>query len=232
VNGSLPAAGDGGVVPLSRRHLRRTATVAEIKQAARQLVIDGGPGAISLRAISRALGMSPAALYRYFPSLEALVTDVRGDLYDEIRETVAAERDRYTDPREQLLAMARSFRTWSLAHPAEFALVFGNPIPGVQEEEECPTPDHPGAKFGAVFMGPFVQVWRDKGEPVPEGVLGQFVEIHGDLLPPGAAWDYLASWTRVYGLVAMEVFGHMRWALPDMEMLFESELRRGMRDLS
>lgn len=230
---TTPTTGRGVAGPPSRRDQRRTATVAEIKLAARQLVIDGGPGAISLRAISRALGLSPAALYRYFPSLEALVADVRGDVYDEIRETVAGERNRYAEPREQLIAMARSFRSWSLANPAEFALVFGNPIPGVQEAEGCPSPDHPGARFGAVFMVPFVRVWRDKGEPVPAGVLDAFVEVHGDLLPPGAAWDYLASWTRLYGLVAMEVFGHLRWAMPEhMEALFESELARVVRDLT
>jgi hypothetical protein len=43
---------------------------------------------------------------------------------------------------------------------------------------------------------------------------------------------YLSSWTRLYGLVAMEVFGHMRWAMSDGRPLFETELANFVRQLS
>src|SRR4051812_11021362 len=74
----------------SRRERQRSATVHEIRRAARRLLTERGPHAISLRVIARELGMSAAALYRYFPSLEALVADVCADVYDELRDTVAA----------------------------------------------------------------------------------------------------------------------------------------------
>jgi hypothetical protein len=35
---------------------------------------------------------------------------------------------------------------------------------------------------------------------------------------------YLSGWTRLYGIVAMEVFGHLRWAVSDVEPLFEGEI--------
>src|SRR5215475_4645 len=78
----------------TRRERLREGTVADIKRTARELLVYGGPSAISLRAIARTLGMSAAALYRYFPSLEALVMELAGDLYDELRKAVtAAARD-------------------------------------------------------------------------------------------------------------------------------------------
>ncbi len=55
-----------GLVPIttpSRRERLRTATLNEIKQAARQLLVQGGPAAISLRAIARDMGLTAAALY-------------------------------------------------------------------------------------------------------------------------------------------------------------------------
>ena len=37
---------------------------------------------------------------------------------------------------------------------------------------------------------------------------------------------FLACWSWLYGAVAMEVFGQLRWALTDASALFESELVR------
>src|SRR2546429_9816916 len=68
----------------TRRERHRNATLKEIKQVARRLVVDSGPTAISLRAIARELGMSAAALYRYFPSLEAPGADDASECFDEL----------------------------------------------------------------------------------------------------------------------------------------------------
>jgi hypothetical protein len=36
---------------------------------------------------------------------------------------------------------------------------------------------------------------------------------------------FMSCWIRIYGLVCMEVFGHLRFALTDAEPMFETELR-------
>ena len=81
--------------------------------------------------------MTAPAIYRYFPSLDALVHELTEDLYDELREAIETARDTAAadDPTAQLTAMARAFRRWSMAHPTEFELMFGNPVPGVAEFE-------------------------------------------------------------------------------------------------
>jgi AcrR family transcriptional regulator len=233
----------------SRRRRLREATVADIKRTARELLVYGGPSAISLRAIARTLGMSAAALYRYFPSLEALVVELAGDLYDELRAAVTAAAQTAPegagggamgggDAAARLVAMARAFRAWSRAHPAEFALMFGNPVPGVAElEDDCLSPDHPGARLGAAFLEPFVALWRSGVAPRrPYVDLGTstapLLGVHGESLPPGALAAFLAAWTRLYGLVAIEVFGHLRWAVTDVAPLFEAELAAFLRELA
>ena len=101
-----------------------------------------GPTSISLRAIARELGMSAAALYRYFPSLEALVAEVCADVYDELRAAVTAAGRDEPSAAGQLMAMARGFRRWSIGHPQEFGLLFGTPVPGVAEMEDgCESAD-------------------------------------------------------------------------------------------
>jgi AcrR family transcriptional regulator len=223
----------------TRRERQRTATLNEIKQTARRLLTEHGPNAISLRAIARELGMSAAALYRYFPSLEALVADVCTDVYDELRDAVDAAGATAEGAGGKLIAMAYGFRQWSIAHPQEFALLFGAPVPGVAElEDECESPDHPGARLGAVFLGPFAQLWTELERPAGAGddalreQLAPAYVAHGDALPPAAMLTFLGGWTRLYGLVALEVFGHLRWAVTDVEPLFEAELAAFIRELA
>lgn len=223
----------------TRRERHRAATSCEIKQTARRLVVTNGPSAISLRAIARELGMSAAALYRYFPSLEALVAEVCADVYDDLRAAVTAAGQPETSAAAQLIAMARGFRRWSIGHPQEFALLFGTPVPGVAEmEEECESPDHPGARFGAVFMEPLARLWAELDIPpspddeVLRRRLAPMYAAHGDGLPPAAMYTLLLGWTRLYGVVALEVFGHLRWATDDVEPFFEAELAAFIQQLA
>jgi AcrR family transcriptional regulator len=218
----------------SRRERLRTATVAEIKDGARRLLVTGGVEAISLRAIARDMGMTAPAIYRYFPSLEALVAALAGDLYDELRVRLEAARDDAgAEPIDQLLAMSRAFRAWSVAHPAEFGLIFGARVPGLDAfVDDCVDPDHPGARFGAVFVQPVIDLWHRSPFPTPPAELlrqhlgGRLEPLrlsHGEV-PIEVAYAFLSGWTRLYGLVAMEVFGQLTWAVTEAEALFELEL--------
>ncbi|WP_431975685.1 TetR/AcrR family transcriptional regulator [Micromonospora haikouensis] len=219
--------------PTRRERLRAT-TLSEIKDGARRLLVTGGVEAISLRAIARDMGMTAPAIYRYFPNLEALVGALAGDLYDELRGIVEAARDAAGgEPVDQLTAMCRAMRHWAVAHPAEFSLIFGNPVPGLAAfTDACADAERPGARFGAVFLVPFLALTRDAALPGPPAdVLHQqlgchlapLTAKHGEL-PIEVAYAFLSAWTRLYGLVAMEVFGHLAWAVDSPEALFETEL--------
>jgi hypothetical protein len=43
---------------------------------------------------------------------------------------------------------------------------------------------------------------------------------------------FVAAWTRLYGIVAMEVFGHLAWAMTDVEPMFELEMARTLAQLA
>src|SRR3954447_17743823 len=78
----------------SRRDRLRAATVDEIKQAARTLLVREGQQAVTLRAIARDMGLTAPALYRYYPSLERLLGGLIADLYHELSDALEAARDR------------------------------------------------------------------------------------------------------------------------------------------
>src|SRR5438445_654160 len=81
----------------------------------------------------------------------------------------------------------------------------------------------------AVFVEPFAELWlASPAAQRPGPDLGDWGapmrELYGDRLPDAALYVFLIAWTRMYGLIAMEVFGHMHWAVTDVEPLFEAEM--------
>ena len=219
----------------SRRDRQRAATLAEIKTAARRLLVSGGVGAVGLRPVARELGLTPPALYRYFPSHEALVTALIADLYDELTAALMALQDNDADPDlgARLYLLANGLRDWALTHPAEFGLLFGTAIPDPDAVGHEDTPGHQAAmRFAAVFKELVAQVWHSKPFPHPsEQDLGPVLVAqltrkseYFDGMPPGAIYLALNYWTRLYGLICMEVFGQLHWALEDAGAYFEAQL--------
>jgi AcrR family transcriptional regulator len=226
--------------PLSRRDRARADTVREIKQTARRLLVEHGVDGLALRAVARDMGMTAPALYRYFTSREDLVTNVVADLYDELTDVLEAARDAAepATPGLQLLEVSRTFRSWAITHQAEFGLLFGRAGLGVLPEDAHTYGERPdqraGARFGGVFAELVARVYLGQGFPVPAdddldpALQEQLKEWCTKLpvpLPLGVMHVFLGCWIRLYGLVCMEIFGHLRFALNDAEPMFESELQ-------
>ncbi len=232
--------------PSTRRERQRAATTQEIKQVARRLLVTDGAQALSLRAIARDMGLTAPALYRYFDGHEALVGALVGDVYDELCDVMSAAQgvlppesagvdpeQRAHDAGLRLMLAASAFRTWSVGHPAEFGLVFGTPIPGVDLNDDDSPACQGGRRFGLVFAALFLQLWAARPFPVPDvreldaRLVPQIEEYRDRLgidLPVPVVWIFLSCWARLYGLVTMEVFGHLTFALSDAEPAFMTEL--------
>ena len=226
----------------TRRARHRAATVTEIKAVARRLLVDQGAAALSLRAIAREMGVTAPALYRYFDGHEALVEALAADFYNELSDameaaTSASSGDKSQEPTHavahRLMAAANAFRTWSVSHPAEFSLIFGTPIPGVGLYDEESPACMAGQRFGLVFAALFLELWAARPFAVPElseldprllPQLDDYRQRLGVDLPIAVVYVFLSCWARIYGLVTMEVFGHLTFALADAEPAFATEL--------
>jgi len=237
------AAAEPGAAAPSRRDRLRAATIEEIIYTARQLLVQSGPEAVSLRAIARDMGMTAPGLYRYFGSHEELLrhvcasifTELSEDIHRAIQAAVAAapgdgapeqERARLT---LKMVAACREFRRWALNHKAEFGLLFGIPLPGLNDgrydiADEC------ALAFAGTFFALFLELWRKAQFPVPATAdidpglreqLSRYRDALGSDIPVGAVLTFLRCWTVLYGAVSMEVFGHMSFALEDAAPMFE-----------
>ena len=226
----------------SRRDRVRAATIEEIKDTARQLLVEQGPDAVSLRAIGRAMGMTAPAIYRYFGSREDLLQHVVGDIFTEIAADIHASIVRAAeasggDMTAKMIAACRAFRSWALAHQREFGLLFGTPLPGLESLHDGPEGSDVVAecadKFSLEFLTLFFELWSKHPFPVPADdeidpdLLVQLVRYRDALgadLPAGAVLTFLRCWVRLYGMVSLEVFGHLHFALDDASALFDYTL--------
>lgn len=218
---------------LSRRDRVRAETTAEIKQTARQILVQQGPEAVTLRAIARDMGMTAPALYRYFGSHEDLIRHVVGDIFTEIGAGIGAAIDAAgTGMTEKMIAACREFRRWGLGHKAEFGLLFGTPLPTLEAAHDDVVAECAG-KFSGVFFSLFYELWRKHPFPIPgddeidpglREQLARYQEALGVDLPLGAGLTFLRCWVRLYGMVSLEVFGHLHFALEDAAPMFEITL--------
>jgi AcrR family transcriptional regulator len=216
-----------------RRERLRRATVEEIKAVARAQMAAEGTAAVTLRAIAREMGMTASALYRYFGSREQLVTALITDAYHALADAMQAAVDAVPagGHRDRMLAAFRAFRSWALEHPTEFALIFGSPIPGyVAPEETRPA----GLRYTDLLSRLLADAHADGAldparidlplSPTLRRQVEAFQRRRGgaDLPAPVLAFG-LSAWTRLHGLVTLEVFGHLEPAIGDGAALFDQE---------
>jgi AcrR family transcriptional regulator len=231
----------------SRRDRLRAATTAEIIQTARRLLVESGPQAVSLRAIAREMGMTAPGLYRYFDSHEELIRHVVADIFTGLHGTIkdaihavvspppdadAAERSAHMAAKT--VAACRAFRAWALDNPGEFGMIFGVPLPGYAEISRNDIAEACAQEFAATFYGLFVELWQAVRFPVPgedeidpslrAQLEEHYSQMHDAGLPAGAHLVFLRCWSLLYGAVAIEVFGHLNFALTDASPLFEYTL--------
>src|ERR1700743_2133251 len=132
------------------RERARAELTREIKEEARRQLVATGADGLSLRAVARELGMVSSALYRYFPSRDDLLTALIIDAYDalgEVAETAIAATAR---PRARWPAARHAIRGWALAHPHEYALIYGSPVPGYRAPQATVGP---ASRVPLAFMG-------------------------------------------------------------------------------
>lgn len=206
----------------------RAELTREIADVARRHLATDGAAALSLRAVARELGMASSAVYRYFPSRDDLLTTLIVDAYDAIGE--AAERADAAcapdDLRGRWRAVCRAAREWALAHPHEYALVYGSPVPGYAAPE---TTIGPASRVGEVLCG-IVARGVEQGVVEP-GTGGVDATLHPGITArmglPGRSDGSLAArailaWTTLFGLIGFELFGHTDNVVDDHAGYFDA----------
>jgi AcrR family transcriptional regulator len=221
----------GGTTPGVRARARVEVTAAIKDEARRQLAAEGA-AKLSLRAVARELGMVSSALYRYFPSRDDLLTALIIDAYDSLGESAetahAAVAD--ADPVRRWVAVCEGVRAWALAHPHEYALIYGSPVPGYSAPR---TTVQAAARVGLLLIG-IVRDAQGGGlrpvePPLPPELRSEAERMAADLapdLPPETVTVLVAAWAQLYGLVGFEVFGQFNRVVEERAPFFRHAVTR------
>lgn len=203
----------------------RIEVTAAIKDEARRQLAAEGAARLSLRAVARELGMVSSALYRYFPSRDELLTALIIDAYDSLGAAAEAADAEAGDiaPARRWVAVCEAVRRWALAHPHEYALIYGSPVPGYSAPE---TTVPAAARVGLLLIGIVRDAYRQRGvarTPVPAELESEARRMAADLapdLPAEVVTAMVAAWAQLYGLVGFELFGQFNKVVDNREAFF------------
>ncbi|MEU8686598.1 TetR/AcrR family transcriptional regulator [Streptomyces sp. NPDC048611] len=200
------------------RERYRAQVRAEITKRAWEQIATAGASALSLNAIAKQMGMSGPALYRYFASRDDLITELVREAYRSLAETLRAAAASGAD----LAGLAHALRDWALTDPQRYFLVYGTPIPGY----------HAPADITAISSEIMTTLLDACAALAPDSATSPFaayLEDHRDWAAdhpaaPEALHRFLTFWTRLHGVLSLELAGHFTGMHLDPARLFGAEL--------
>ncbi|MFE1882077.1 TetR/AcrR family transcriptional regulator [Streptomyces diastatochromogenes] len=203
----------------SPRERYRSQVRAEIKARAWEQIATAGASGLSLNAIAKELGMSGPALYRYFGGRDDLITELVRDAYRSLADTFRAAADAGSG----LPGLARALRRWALEDPQRYFLVYGTPVPGYQAPDDT-------TDIAREIMAALLDVCaaEEPGTASPDALETHLADHHqwaGDHpAPPSVLRRALAVWTRLHGVLSLELAGQFTGMGFDPELLFTAEV--------
>lgn len=152
--------------------------------------------------------MVSSAIYRYFPSRDAVLTALIVETYGELAAALRDVDAPNAPARERFVALAGRFLEWGAANPADFALVYGTPVSDYRAPEETIEP------AGSV-VAPFLEVIgaaEVSGQAAPVAVARPLSQqaspfVGGGLSPDGVTATITAL-TLLVGALNLHIGGH------------------------
>jgi AcrR family transcriptional regulator len=215
------------------RAQKREANREKVKKIARAQMLTSGTQGLSLRGIAAEMDVTVTALYRYFPSLDDLITALIADGFDAHADAMQAAVDKHPgDPVRGLLAMMLAYRQWALDNTVDFQLLYGNPIPGYHAPTEVTVPKAWRGFY--VSLQCLLPLFADGRLLPPHGVdlsviaptLAQFPDI-----PPMVLYIAVEGRLRMHGMVTLEIHGHMHGTVLNPDAFYRQECLALLRSM-
>jgi AcrR family transcriptional regulator len=220
--------------PRTAREKARAELTLQIKAVARRLIERDGAAALSLREVSRELGMGASTLYRYFSSRDELLTALIIEAFNQLgaaaEDADAAARAAGADCGARWLAACRAVRGWALEHPHEFALVYGSPVSGYEAPGDTVGPATRITRVLAEILGDALASGQLHPPasvlPGPRLIAAQV--LAGYAAPPPPYEDLieraLLLWIALVGTISFELFGHLRNTVTNYAAYFDAAI--------
>jgi AcrR family transcriptional regulator len=216
---------------LTRRERLRAEVLDEIRRHGYEQIAAGGPTALSLNGIAKAMGMSGPAMYRYFASRDELLATLVIESYEDLAQALerAARAVASAPAEDRLRAVLRAARVWARASPHRYRLVFGSTYGSGELDPERIIPA--SARSMAVLLAALADVDPDApGPKVTDAALRGEIRQWGknragdQVKDPGVLLLGLLTWSRLHGILSLEIEGFYDQVGVSAELLYESEI--------
>jgi AcrR family transcriptional regulator len=219
--------------PRTARARVREELTRQIKEVARRQLAARGTAALSLRAVARETGMGSSTVYRYFPSRDQLLTALIVDAYEAVGAAAAQAESAVSraDVSGRWMSLVGAVRRWAVAHPQEYALIFGSPVPGYRAPADTVDPAVRIPLLVLQILSDAVQsgqVLPPDDRPIPRAVRADLKSLRETVAPVLSDQHLaraLAAWTQLVGSIGFELFGHLNNVIHDYEAYFSYQMR-------
>jgi AcrR family transcriptional regulator len=219
-------------MPRPKRTAHQVNMQETIKETAWQQIAEFGAPALSLRTIARTLGITAPAIYNYYPRRDDLVTALIIDAYTSFGDSQLAARDAVPaeDLKGRLMATGMAYRQWALTHPQRYQLIFGTPIPGYEAPMQQVFPSAARSLSALVSIIEALRLAsRLQAAAFPEvkdeyKISFEQWKTYGGQASTLSLSVAILIWTRVHGLVSLEIAGNIPPFGPDGDALYRYEL--------
>ncbi|WP_439661233.1 TetR/AcrR family transcriptional regulator [Lentzea sp. HUAS TT2] len=175
----------------------------EVKRHAWEQIASAGVTALSLNAIAKEMGMSGPALYRYFAGRDELITALIRDAYRSLADTVRAAHQAGITA----VGLAAVIREWALSDPHRYLLIYGTPVPGYHAPDDV-------TAISDEILTVLLEVCGgapDEEPQTPFDVVLSMSRGWAGALPASSPTVHraLSFWTRLQGVLSLELAGHL-----------------------
>ena len=218
--------------PRPRNEARRHDLQGEIKDTAWKQIAESGAATLSLRAVARELNIAAPSIYNYYPSRDDLVTALIVDAYNSLADALAASVENHPTEQlpERLFTLGWAYRQWAVTYLQRYQLIYRTPIPNYHAPDDITMPAAERAMvplievIQAIFSAGRLRVERFAPlTPRLESMLKMWQATAGGIHPEIL---YLAQifWSRLHGLVMLEITNQIPSYFDDPAELFRREL--------
>ncbi|MDX2037698.1 MAG: TetR/AcrR family transcriptional regulator [Isosphaeraceae bacterium] len=109
--------------PRERREAERRQKRRRILDAARELFVEQGYDAVSMRDVAKRISHSTTAIYSHFPSKQELFSELCAQDYLGLREAFGRISG-IEDPLERVIRLGRAYLEHAIANPYQYKLMF------------------------------------------------------------------------------------------------------------
>ncbi|MFG2503800.1 TetR/AcrR family transcriptional regulator [Streptomyces sp. NPDC048441] len=220
-------AESGATTPRERY---RAQVRTEIKDHAWEQIATAGASALSLNAIAKRMGLSGPALYRYYAGRDELITGLIKDAYRSLADTFrqaseasdASKAGASSAPGPDLTTLAHALRGWALDDPQRYFLIYGTPVPGYHAPDDITAI---AQQIMATLLDACPVTPPDSAVTPLDAHLEDHRQWAGDHpAPPATLRSALTFWTRLHGVLSLELAGHFTGMGFDPALLFAAEL--------